>query len=166
MPFPDGSLDLALTSYALHHVPDAARVIGEMSRVLKRGGRAGSIDIYAPEEAERAEMHDRIERVRDPSHTRTLTRSEFAKVYAANGLRIIETRVEEHAVPFDQWMNTAGRAPSDPEYVESRRLMEATISDDGAGFHPRYSVADVEERGAVPAIDMVNSVIFIAAEKM
>src|SRR4029077_18115382 len=108
IPFPDVSLDLVFSSYALHHVPEAGRVIGEMSRVLKRGGRAGIIDIFAVEDPRSAEMHDRIERIRDPSHTRTLARSEFASFFAANGLRITDTRSEEHPVQFDQWMHTAG----------------------------------------------------------
>src|SRR5271163_674576 len=97
VPFADRSFDLALTSYALHHVPDAAQVIGEMWRVLKPGGRVGVIDIYAPEERHRAEMHERIERVRDPSHTRTLARSELAALLAAKGLHVIDMRTEENA---------------------------------------------------------------------
>jgi ubiquinone/menaquinone biosynthesis C-methylase UbiE len=117
IPFPDGSLDLALTSYALHHVPDPAQVIGEMSRVFKPGGRVGVIDIFASEDPRSAEMHDRIERVRDPSHTRTLARGEFEKLFGAKGLRITGTHIEEHAVTFDQWMHTAGRERNDPEYI-------------------------------------------------
>jgi ubiquinone/menaquinone biosynthesis C-methylase UbiE len=165
IPLPDGSLDLALTSYALHHVPEPGRVIGEMSRVLKRGGRSGLIDIFAQENPLSAEMHDRIERVRDPSHVRTLARSEFASLFAANGLRITDTRVEEHAVTFDQWMHTAGREPSDPEYIETRRLMEEAIPNDLAAFHPRYT-ADENDGDTLRSIDMVNTVVFIAAEKI
>ena len=165
IPFADGSLDLALTSYALHHVPNPGRVIGEMARVLKRGGRAGVIDIFVLEDPRSAEMHDRIERVRDPSHTRALARSEFQSLFAANGLRITDTRVEEHAATFDQWMRTAGREPGDPEYIETRRLMEATIPDDLAAFHPRYSATGPAADDAVRTIEMVNTVVFIAAEK-
>jgi len=165
IPFANASLDLALTSYALHHVPDAARVISEMSRVLKRGGRAGVIDIFALEDPRSAEMHNRIERVRDPSHTRTLPRSELKSLFAANGLRILDTRVEEHPVTFDQWMHTAGREPGDPEYIETRRLMEATIPNDLAAFHPRFSSVEAAASGEDPGIDMVNTVVFIAAEK-
>lgn len=166
VPFADGSLDLALTSYALHHVPNPGRMIGEMSRVLKRGGRAGVIDIFVLEDPRSAEMHDRIERVRDPSHTRALARSEFQSLFAANGLRITDTRVEEHAATFDQWMRTAGREPGDPEYIETRRLMEATIPDDLAAFHPRYFATSAAADGAIPGIDMVNTVVFLAAEKI
>ena len=166
IPFPDSSLDLVLSSYALHHVPEAGRVIGEMSRVLKRGGCAGIIDIFALEDPRSAEMHDCIERVRDPSHTRTLARSEFASLFAANALRITDTRIEEHRVTFDQWMHTAGREPGDPEYIETRRLMEATIPDDLAAFHPRYSASNPPGSDEAPVIDMVNTVVFFAAEKI
>ena len=66
IPFPDGSLDLALSSYALHHVPDSARVIGEMARVLKRGGRVGMIDIFVLEDS-RARRNARPNRARPRS---------------------------------------------------------------------------------------------------
>ncbi|MGH9756176.1 MAG: class I SAM-dependent methyltransferase, partial [Candidatus Acidiferrales bacterium] len=35
MPFADGSLDLAVTSYSLHHMSDPARAVREMARVLR-----------------------------------------------------------------------------------------------------------------------------------
>jgi ubiquinone/menaquinone biosynthesis C-methylase UbiE len=166
IPFPDQSLDLILSSYALHHVPEPARVIGEMSRVLKRGGRAGIIDIFAQEDPRSAEMHDRIERVRDPSHVRTLARSEFASLFGANGLRITGTHLEEHALTFDEWMHRAGREPSDPEYIETLHLMEATIPNDLAAFHPRYSAIGVAGSDEAPGINMVNTVVFLAGEKI
>jgi ubiquinone/menaquinone biosynthesis C-methylase UbiE len=164
IPFPDESLDLALSSYALHHVP--GRVIGEMARVLKRGGRAGIIDIFAQEDPRSAEMHDRIERVRDPSHVRTLARSEFASLFAAHHLRITGMHVVEHPATFDQWMHNAGREPGDPEYIETRRLMEMTIPDDLAAFHPRYSLTSPTGSDGLPEIDMVSTVVFFSAEKI
>jgi ubiquinone/menaquinone biosynthesis C-methylase UbiE len=166
IPFPDASLDLALSSYALHHVPEPGRVIGEMSRVLKRGGRAGIIDIFVQEDQRSAEMHDRIERVRDPSHVRTLAQSEFASLFAKHHLRITGTHVEEHPATFDQWMHNAGWEPSDPEYIATRRLMEETMPDDLAAFHPRYSAATAAGRDEVPGIEMVNAVVFLSAEKI
>jgi len=166
IPFPDESLDLALSSYALHHVPEPGRVIGEMARVLKRGGRAGIIDIFVQEDPRSAEMHDRIERVRDPSHVRTLARSEFASLFAAHHLRITGMHVEEHPATFDQWMHNAGREPGDPEYVETRRLMELTIPDDLAAFHPRYSLTSPTGSDGLPEIDMVSTVVFFSAEKI
>ena len=166
IPFPDGSLDLALSSYALHHVPEPEKVIAEMSRVLKRGGRAGIIDIFVQEDRRSAEIHDRIECVRDASHVRTLAQSEFASLFASHHLRITATHVEEHPATFDQWMHNAGWDSSDPEYIETRRLMEETIPDDLAAFHPRYSAASVAGGDEGPGIEMVNAVVFFSAEKI
>jgi ubiquinone/menaquinone biosynthesis C-methylase UbiE len=166
VPFADGSFDLALTSYALHHVPDAAEVISEMCRALKPGGRVGVIDIYAPEERHRAEMHERIEKVRDPSHTRTLARSELSRLLEAKGLRVIGTQTEENALTFDRWMHTGGRAPGDPEYIESRRLMEETMANDLAGFRPRYNDSVAPSENGAREIAMINPVVIVAAEKI
>ena len=38
-PFEVGSFDMVITRYALHHFPDISHSIGEVSRVLKKGGR-------------------------------------------------------------------------------------------------------------------------------
>src|SRR5579871_5689989 len=137
LPFADGALDVAITSYSLHHMSDAPRVIGEMARVVRRGGRVGIIDIRVLEDSAAADLNNRIERLRDPSHTTTLKRSEFEKAFADHGLRIVNTKLEEHPRPFDHWMYVAGWKPSDPEYIETRRLLESTLENDAAGFHPR-----------------------------
>jgi ubiquinone/menaquinone biosynthesis C-methylase UbiE len=161
LPFADGSLDVAITSYSLHHMSDAARVIGEMARVVRRGGRVGVIDIRVLEDPAAAELNSRIERMRDPSHTRTLMRSEFDKIFARHGLRVISNHIEEHPRPFDHWMLVAGWKPGDREYIETRRLLESTIQNDAAGFHPRLVPS-----GEGTGLHLVNTVLFTAAEKI
>ncbi len=166
LPFADGSLDLAVTSYSLHHMPDPARVLREMARVLKRGGRAGVLDIFVPEDPKIAEINNRIERLRDPSHTRTLPKSELGKMFAAAGLRILAAEVEEHPRSFDHWLLVAGWKRGDAAYIETRRLMEATIANDGANFHPRYAPTDAKNAGEIPDIAMINTAQSVAAEKI
>jgi ubiquinone/menaquinone biosynthesis C-methylase UbiE len=39
LPFPDESFDCALANHMLYHVPDRARALHEVRRVLRRGGR-------------------------------------------------------------------------------------------------------------------------------
>jgi ubiquinone/menaquinone biosynthesis C-methylase UbiE len=165
LPFASGSLDISVTSYSLHHVTDPGRMIQEMARVVKRTGRVGIIDIQVPEDAARAEIANRIEIMRDPSHTRSLPRSEFEKMFAAAGLRILATEVHELPRSFDHWMHVAGWQRDDKAYIETRRLMESTMADDRAGFHPQYSPANPDAPDDPPDINMVNTALFIAAGK-
>jgi ubiquinone/menaquinone biosynthesis C-methylase UbiE len=38
LPFEDGAFDLVVAAYMLYHVPDLPRALGEIARVLRRGG--------------------------------------------------------------------------------------------------------------------------------
>jgi ubiquinone/menaquinone biosynthesis C-methylase UbiE len=164
LPFANGSLDIAVTSYSLHHVPNPARVIAEMVRVLRSGGRVGVIDIFVPEDPKVAELNNRIERIRDASHTRTLARSEFEAIFAVCGLRVLATHVEEKQHQFDHWMHVAGSKPGDRRYVEARRLLEASMAGDAAAFHPRF--ASGSRSGEERELIFENTALFIAAEKI
>jgi len=166
LPFGDGSLDIAVTSYSLHHISDPAKVLREMARVVKPGGHVGVLDIVVPEDPKIREWNHRIEYIRDHSHSRSLARSDFERIFAAAGLRIAATEVHGHPRTFDHWMHVAGWKRTDREYMEARRLMESSMADDGADFHPRFEPADVIKPGDEPEIYMVNTGIYIAAEKI
>jgi len=166
LPFADGSLDLAVTSYSLHHISDPARVIREMARVVKRGGRVGLIDIIVPEDPKVRALNHRIEWIRDHSHCRSLTLVEFRELMAAAGLRITASETREHPRLFEHWMHVAGWKTSDPEYIEARNLLVSSMADDGSNFHPRFEPADVCQPGTAPTLYMINTGIQIAAEKM
>src|SRR5262249_30181769 len=48
LPFEDGSFDLVVSSFSVHHWPDPHAGLGEMMRVLRPGGRAIVWDIASP----------------------------------------------------------------------------------------------------------------------
>src|ERR1700735_831118 len=80
LPFGDGSLDIAVTSYSLHHISDPAKVLNEMARVVKPGGRVGVLDIVVPEDPKIRELNHRssthaIIRILARSRAVTLRRS-------------------------------------------------------------------------------------------
>jgi ubiquinone/menaquinone biosynthesis C-methylase UbiE len=66
LPFPDASFSVVTSGAAFHHFEEPARVLAEMLRVCRPGGRIAVIDV-APE-ADKTSAYDRMERMRDPSH--------------------------------------------------------------------------------------------------
>jgi len=59
LPIDDAQLDVAITALVLHHVPEPARALAEMHRVLKPGGRVLIVDMLP---------HDRIEYQQQMGH--------------------------------------------------------------------------------------------------
>lgn len=166
MPFRDATFDLVVTSYSIHHLPDAAAAIGEMSRVLRRGGKLALLDMVVSEDKRIARACNELEIARDASHTRALPVSEFEKLLAARGMRILQREINEHPRKFDQWMRTAGWKRGDKEYEATRKLLEDSMRGDAAGFHPRF--LDGPSEGAAdlrPDMELTHTALYFAAEK-
>ena len=59
LPIDDAQLDVVITALVLHHVPEPARALAEMHRVLKPGGRVMLVDMLP---------HDRVEYQQQMGH--------------------------------------------------------------------------------------------------
>lgn len=94
LPFLPESFDLVFSRLAFHHFTAVNTAFSEMVRVLKPGGRLVMIDMEAAAEALR-DTEDQLERLRDPSHVRNMSRREMMRLFDAHGLTIqrIETTV-------------------------------------------------------------------------
>jgi len=79
LPFVDDSFDLALCRSAVHHFPHPDRVVAEMRRVCRPGGRVVVSDLVAPNAEVRAAF-DELHRRLDPSHVGALLESELAEL--------------------------------------------------------------------------------------
>ena len=137
LPFADDTFDLAHCTYAFHHFPEPAKVLAEMARVVRKGGRVTVVDAIRPEHAD-AKLNDRIEAVRDASHATMLTDTALRELFREAGLRVIASEVLEREREFDDWMFGAGWAPGSSAYEEVRRLIVASEAGDTAGFGPHF----------------------------
>ena len=162
LPFPTGAFDVAVSGYSLHHMSDPLSVLRELARVVRRGGRIALVDIYVPEGAS-GETNDGIERARDASHCHTLGRAEFPALVEEAGFSVDATQSLERPRRFTDWMNVAGWKPDDTAFETTRELLEATLADDAAGFHPRLLAA---EPGARAEIEFTQGCCFLAAERV
>ena len=108
LPFPDGAFDLAGTHRTLHHVPRPERVVTELARATRPGGRVLVVDQLAPDNPGAAAALHEFETVRDPSHTRLLTEQELRELFAANGLSLLRERREEERRDLSAYLDLAG----------------------------------------------------------
>ena len=157
LPFGDACWDIALCGYALHHLLRPAQVVREMARIVRSGGCVAVVDMILPEGAD-AETHNRIERVRDPSHASTLTMAELRGLFGDAGLREIAAETHQRHREFDDWMCVAGAEPGSATHAEARRLMEADLGRDGSGFSPQRD----PQSGA---LQFTQHVVFLLAKK-
>lgn len=168
LPFADASIDVAVTSYSLHHILDPQRVIDEMARVLAHGGRAGVLDMIVPEDAAAAELRNRIEVARDPSHARAMPASELAAMFRAAGLRVIASQEDSKSRSFDHWLSVAGWKRGDAAYEATRGLLEKSMRDDkDSGFYPKLLPPPPEPDSADARGDfeLRQTSVFVVGEK-
>lgn len=170
MPFPDAAFDIAVTSYSIHHLPDPVAAVREIARIVKPGGRFGLLDMIVPEDASRAAACNHIEWVRDPSHTRALSLSEFERLLTSCGFRILARGIEDHPRSLDLWMRVAGWTRDDAVYKEVHRLLEASIPGDTAGFRPKILAPPSPKEiaaapNAHPDMELFHTAAFIVAQK-
>jgi ubiquinone/menaquinone biosynthesis C-methylase UbiE len=133
LPFPEASFAVVLTRYSFHHFLDPEAVLAEMVRVCRMGGRVMVADVVLP--PEKAEAYDRMERLRDPSHTRALTYPEMAEMVGASGLINIRTGHYKVEMELEKQLSASFPNPGDADRI--RRLFEADLGVDdlGVGAH-------------------------------
>jgi ubiquinone/menaquinone biosynthesis C-methylase UbiE len=135
LPFADASFDVVACRAAFHHFPQPGRVLAEMRRVVRPGGRLVVADMLGAEDAARAAYHDRMERLCDPTHVRALPESELRRLFGDAALELHHARRSEADITVDEWIAHGG--PSSEAAREARALMEASLDADRCGLRVR-----------------------------
>jgi ubiquinone/menaquinone biosynthesis C-methylase UbiE len=134
-PFDDASFDVAVCRAAFHHFPDPEAVLHEMVRVTTPRGRIVVADMLTSDDAAKADVHNRLERLCDSTHVRALSEREFEAMFAANALEVAYTGRGRTSYELEQWIAHGGPAPEAAD--EIRRLMRACMEADLCGLDVR-----------------------------
>ena len=135
LPFPDATFSVVVSRFAFHHFPDPLAVLREMARVCTRPGRVVVADIAASDDRKRADALNRMERLRDPSHTRALALTEMREVFSVAGLGTPRETYYDVRGELEGLMAASFPAPDDVPII--RKMFEDSLADDGLGMKTR-----------------------------
>jgi ubiquinone/menaquinone biosynthesis C-methylase UbiE len=126
LPWPDESFDVVVCRLAYHHFESPTRVLSEMARVCRSGGKVAVEDMIASEQPVRAEYYNHWERLRDPSHVDALSLGQLVALNRDAELEIDTLQWEERTQDVERWLRTTETAHDTA--LEVRRLIQEDAS--------------------------------------
>lgn len=112
LPFGDRTFDLVTCRIAPHHFTDCSLFVGESARVLKQNGVLLVQDHLVSEDKRCADYVNEFQKLRDPSHHRAYSESEWIAMFQNAGLNVEHTEeiIKHHE--FLPWVQRQ-ECPSD-----------------------------------------------------
>jgi len=133
LPFAERSFDAVVTRYSFHHFIEPARVLSEMIRVVRPGGRVLVADVAMP--ASKVAAYDRLEVLRDPSHVHALEIGEFEALFRKSDLEQLASSSYEVDITLEEQLRASFPKPGDADRI--REMCRSDIGHDrlGIGCH-------------------------------
>ena len=129
MPFVDAQFDLVVMGFAVHRLDDPEAAFREMARVGVRGARVVVTDMV-----DGGFQHNRLERLRDPSHTTALNRGTLLDLLTDAGFEAAVVSERVHTIDAVRWL---GHAHGDREAVAAA-LRDEAEGGPPTGLYARY----------------------------
>lgn len=153
LPYADASFSIVTSRYAFHHFPEPRAVLAEMKRVCAPGGKVVVIDAMASPDPEKAAAYNRMEKLRDPSHTRGLPLTELEDLFRQVSLPALRTTFYRVEADLEDTLQRSFPNPGDADKI--RQMFIEALPHDGLGM-------DVRRRGE--KIHFAYPVAVLAAE--
>lgn len=127
LPYPAESFDVVVSRYSAHHWQDISAGLAEMRRVLKPGGLAICMDVIAPEQPLLDTWLQSLELLRDPSHVRDASLTEWCDWLSKAGFVIDTVMKLRLRLEFSAWVERM-KTPKH-QVIAIRSLQERAGSD-------------------------------------
>jgi ubiquinone/menaquinone biosynthesis C-methylase UbiE len=135
LPCQAGCFDLVVSRLAIHHFENPMIQLREMVRACKPNHRIGIVDLLSPEDNRTAETYNGLERLRDPSHTVALSKTQMKKIFADAGIMVERIETRDVEVDFLRWVQMTGTKAETIELLK-KELMKDIEDGTKTGMRP------------------------------
>jgi SAM-dependent methyltransferase len=152
LPFADGTFDLVCSRYSAHHWRDPPAALREMRRVARPGGTLLMIDLLG-DESPLVDTHlQAIELLRDPSHVRDYSPSQWHRQLVDAGFVLQHEARWPTRMEFGSWIERMRTPPSSVAAI--RKLLAEACSEVRAGLAVEQDGSFVPRTGLFLATPM------------
>ncbi len=134
LPYEDESFSIVVTRYSFHHFLDPRVVLFEMCRVCKKNGTILIADPVLPKE--KVDTYNKMEKLRDPSHTQALSVNAFDKIMQDSGLKNLRRSSYKVEMELETQLKASFPNPGDDEKI--RNIFRKDIGVDTLGMSAHY----------------------------
>ncbi len=135
LPLPDDCFDLVTCSYSFASFPAPQKIVQEMRRVTRPGGRLGIVEAVAPEEESRRRRLNRLEELRSRAPTRLLSLKDLVALLTQANLQLVDCHVEERPRQLDDWLALSEPGTHRRGRRQLREEMLRAAENDDLGLH-------------------------------
>ncbi|GAA0612773.1 class I SAM-dependent methyltransferase [Virgibacillus siamensis] len=134
LPFESNTFDIVTCRIAAHHFPNPGLFIAEVYRILKPDGEFLFIDNIAPENSTHDTFVNSLEKMRDYSHVRSRSISEWKELLVKQNLKTRMETTRKKTLPYQEWV----RRTLDKE--DKIKEVDQFISSAAADIHDYFQI--------------------------
>jgi YD repeat-containing protein len=134
LPYDAASFSVVVTRYSFHHFLDPKAVLIEMIRVCKPSGVVLIADVALP--ADKVDAYNRVEKLRDPSHTLALSYDAWGQLMRESGLKNLQHGSYKVEMELEKQLKASFPNPGDDEKI--REIFRNDIGNNSLGMEAHW----------------------------
>jgi len=134
LPYSSDSFSVVVTRYSFHHYLNPKDVLKEMMRVCKPKGMILIADVALP--VNKVYAYNTMEKLRDPSHTKALSREEWKQLLTASGLHNLRHANYKVAMELETQLKASFPNPGDDEKI--REIFRNDTNTNSLGMNAQW----------------------------